>query len=331
MSFRHAHTVTETSDTTDEFNGPAAHVADGVGLVGRGEPEFGPCALITLSGAFEIVEGQIRLVGGGHSHAIADVANLPAVLDGKADAAHTHTEADITGTIAPSKLAQAGASAGQVLKWNGTVWAPAADETGGGGGGSTDWSALTGMPAAIDAIDGLTPAGDRFAYYTGANSADLAIVTAFARTLLDDENAGAARATLGAAAASHTHAAADISDSGTTGRSVVQAATPTSAHDAAQPNVAVTSDVSLTAAAHGGRRLHVSGTRTLTVNSATGFAALQSCIIYANSGDVTIAQGTGATVTPPSGETLVIRDGCAAELRCIAPDTYRLTGGLVSA
>jgi hypothetical protein len=128
-----------------------------------------------------------------------------------APAVHTHGEADIIGTIAPSKLAQAGASAGQVLKWSGTAWAPAADAVG-TGGGSTDWSALTGIPAAIDAIDALTPAADRLAYYTGANTAALAVVTGFARTLLDDADAAAARGTLGAAAAAHGHAIADVAN-----------------------------------------------------------------------------------------------------------------------
>jgi hypothetical protein len=127
-----------------------------------------------------------------------------------APALHTHGEADIVGTIAPSKLAQAGASAGQVLKWNGTAWAPAADAV--GTGGSTEWSALTGIPAAIDAIDGLTPAADRVAYYTGTNTAALAIVTGFARTLLDDADAATARGTIGAAAATHSHAIADVTN-----------------------------------------------------------------------------------------------------------------------
>jgi hypothetical protein len=128
-----------------------------------------------------------------------------------APAVHTHGEADIAGTISPSKLAQAGASAGQVLKWNGTAWAPAADNAG-TGGGSTDWSALTGMPPAIDAIDTLTPAADRVAYYTGANTAALAVVTGFARTLLDDADAATARGTLGAAAATHGHAIGDVTN-----------------------------------------------------------------------------------------------------------------------
>lgn len=68
---------------------------------------------------------------------------------------------------------------------------------GGGGAGSSAWADLTGMPASIDAIDGLTPAADRFAYYTGSSAAALATLTAAGRALLDDADAAAQRTTLG--------------------------------------------------------------------------------------------------------------------------------------
>ena len=45
--------------------------------------------------------------------------------------------------IAPGRLTQAGATTGQVLKWNGTNWAPDTDS--GGGGGVSDHGALTGL------------------------------------------------------------------------------------------------------------------------------------------------------------------------------------------
>ena len=60
------------------------------------------------------------------------------------------------------------------------------------------YSALSSIPASIDAIDGLTPAADRLPYYTGASTGALATLTAFARTLLDDADAPTARTTLGA-------------------------------------------------------------------------------------------------------------------------------------
>jgi hypothetical protein len=53
------------------------------------------------------------------------------------------------------------------------------------------------LSAALSTVGGLTPAADSFAYYTGASTASLATVTSFARSLLDDVDASAARTTLG--------------------------------------------------------------------------------------------------------------------------------------
>jgi hypothetical protein len=50
--------------------------------------------------------------------------------------------------------------------------------------------------AALTAIEALTPSADTFPYYTGANSAALATLTSYIRTLLDDTTAAAARTTL---------------------------------------------------------------------------------------------------------------------------------------
>lgn len=52
----------------------------------------------------------------------------------------------------------------------------------------------------LEAIRTLTPAADRVPYYTGADTAALMTVTAFARTLLDDPNVTTMRSTLGAQA-----------------------------------------------------------------------------------------------------------------------------------
>lgn len=53
------------------------------------------------------------------------------------------------------------------------------------------------LAAALASVGALTPAADRIAYYTGAATAALATLTAFARTLLDDADAATSRATLG--------------------------------------------------------------------------------------------------------------------------------------
>jgi len=62
----------------------------------------------------------------------------------------------------------------------------------------TTFAQIASIPAALDAIDGLTPAADRIPYYTGANSAALAPLSAFGRSLIDDADAATARATIGA-------------------------------------------------------------------------------------------------------------------------------------
>lgn len=53
------------------------------------------------------------------------------------------------------------------------------------------------LSAALSTVGGLTPAADQIAYYTGASSATLAILTSFGRSLIDDADAAAGRTTLG--------------------------------------------------------------------------------------------------------------------------------------
>lgn len=59
--------------------------------------------------------------------------------------------------VMPSQLSQSGATSGQVLKWNGTSWAPAADATGGGGGSQslqdvTDVGYITSRSIRVDSF-----------------------------------------------------------------------------------------------------------------------------------------------------------------------------------
>jgi hypothetical protein len=53
------------------------------------------------------------------------------------------------------------------------------------------------LKAPLTAINGLTPAADRIAYYTSASAGALTALTSFGRSLLDDADAATARTTLG--------------------------------------------------------------------------------------------------------------------------------------
>lgn len=91
MTFRHAHDVSQDVLTEYQLNGPAAHVAEGIGVVGRAEEGLGPVAVLALASPLAVQHGQVV-------------------------------------------LARAGAEPGDVLRWDGTGWTPAAAAGGGSGG-----------------------------------------------------------------------------------------------------------------------------------------------------------------------------------------------------
>jgi hypothetical protein len=110
---------------------------------------------------------------------------------------------DVTGgtvlAIAPTAVTFAkmqNLSGPGILMGRGTVAAGSPEEITLGTGLSLAVNVLT-LDAELLAIAGLVSAADQLPYFTGSGTAALTTLTAYARTLLDDVDAAAARATLG--------------------------------------------------------------------------------------------------------------------------------------
>jgi hypothetical protein len=215
-------------------------------------------------------------------------------------------------------IPQSGATSGQVIKWNGSAWAPAADA---GGGGAT-WGGITGTLS--DQTDLNTALNARQPL-----DADLtAIAGVSANGILARTGAGTAAARTIAPGSGITVTNGD----GVGGNPTIAVDAPVTVQAAISPVVTISANTTLTAAAHAGRTLVCTTAVTLTVDASTDFASVGDyCTIYADGGAVTISV-SGATVNIPSGDTLVIAaNGSAFLRRLTAADTYALNGTLVAA
>jgi hypothetical protein len=142
-----------------------------------------------------------------HTHAISDVTNLQTTLDGKAASSHTQAASTITDFSEAvddrvGSLLQAGA--GISLNYDDAGNTLTITNTGGGsggGGGTVTSVAVSG------GTTGLTTSGGPV---TGSGTITLAGTLAVANGGTGATDAAGARTALGAAAASHTHAIADV-------------------------------------------------------------------------------------------------------------------------
>jgi len=121
--------------------------------------------------------GDARYSQLGHTHAITDVTGLQTALDNKLD----DSQATAFGL---SLLDDADAATARTTLGLGTA-------------ATSDTTAFQPADSELAAIAGLVSAADRVPYFTGAGTASLATFTSFARTLVDDVDATAARSTLG--------------------------------------------------------------------------------------------------------------------------------------
>lgn len=90
-----------------------------------------------------------------------------AALTGDVSASQNSNNVTVTG-LRGRNISTTAPTSGQILKWNGSDWSPADDDTGGGGGGNTDISvSVSGTTATINSSTGT---GDSFNFADNDNS-----------------------------------------------------------------------------------------------------------------------------------------------------------------
>lgn len=143
---------------------PSVPVADGLFSVILGE--FGPLADSIFSGPIRFL--GITVGADPELSQLTPLISVPyayrsfhaedASFAGEADLAHSVPDNSIGGnniidfSITGEDIADNGAISGQVLKWNGSVWAPADDNTGGGSGGWVDDGTVVRLATTTDSV-----------------------------------------------------------------------------------------------------------------------------------------------------------------------------------
>jgi hypothetical protein len=168
-------------------------VASGTGLTGGGD--LSADRTLALTGQALALHtlgtnGVIARTGAG-TVAARSIAAGTGITVTNGDGVAGNPTVSLNFTLA--NIPQGGATTGQVLKWNGSAWAPANDET----GGTPSWGSISGIPVSVSAVGALTPAANTFPYYTGASAAALGAISAFALARLAEGSAADWLAALG--------------------------------------------------------------------------------------------------------------------------------------